>query len=111
MRLSPVYSALSITSLLMAGLWYSMKTTTAIAFFDKEAVQGQFIRQLAEIKATEPQVEQSTKRFNTVLNNVLRDAAKQGNLVILRKTDVLAGGVDITDEVRTQLSVAMRKPS
>jgi conjugal transfer pilin signal peptidase TrbI len=79
--------------------------------FDREVIQGQFIRQLAEMKATESQVEQSTRRFNEVLNKVLLDTAQQKKVIILRASDVLAGSIDITDEVRIRLSQAMRNKS
>lgn len=111
MRLIHAISALSAASLGIAGVFYWMMSKTEIAFFDKEAVQGQFIRQLAEVKATESQVEQSTRRFNEVLNKVLVDTAQQKKVIILRVSDVLAGGIDITDEVRIRLSHAMRNKS
>ena len=104
-------SSLSAASCVIAGLLYWMTPQSEIAFFDKEAVQGQFIRQLAEIKATESQVEQSTRRFNEVLNKVLVATAKQKKAVILNKKDVLVGGIDITDEIRLNLSQAMRNKS
>lgn len=111
MKSIPLLKCLSVIPLVVLGFFYWMTPKTTIAFFDKEAVQGQFIRQLAEIKATESQVAQSTKRFNEVLNHVLIDCATQKKTVILIKHDVLAGGIDITDEVRMKLSRAMRNKS
>ncbi|HHS8465256.1 TPA: TrbI F-type domain-containing protein [Legionella pneumophila] len=111
MKSIPLLKSLSAALLVVAGLFYWMTSKTQIAFFDKEAVQGQFIRQLAEIKATESQVEQSTRRFNEVLNKVLVSTAKQKKAVILNKKDVLVGGIDITDEIRLSLSQAMRDKS
>lgn len=111
MRLIHVLNSLSAASFVLAGMFYCMTPKNDISFFDKEAVQGQFIRQLAEIKATESQVEQSTRRFNEVLNKVLVDTAQQKKVIILRSSDVLAGGIDITDEVRMRLSQAMRNKS
>ncbi|RUR14093.1 TrbI F-type domain-containing protein [Legionella sp. km772] len=111
MKSIPLLKSLSAALLVVAGLFYWMTPKTQIAFFDKEAVQGQFIRQLAEIKATESQVEQSTRRFNEVLNKVLVATAKQKKAVILNKKDVLVGGIDITDEIRLNLSQAMRNKS
>lgn len=111
MKLIHILSSLSAASLVVAGMFYWMTPKTDIAFFDKEAVQGQFIRQLAEVKATESQIEQSTRRFNVVLNKVLVDTAQQKKVIILRRNDVLAGGIDITDEVRIKLSRAMRSKS
>ncbi len=92
-------------------VFYGVATQKSIVIFDKEEVLSQFIRQLAEVKATESQVDQSTRRFNSVLNKVLVELAKQKKAIILRKNDVLAGGIDITDEVRMKLSQAMRNKS
>lgn len=111
MKSIPLLKSLSAALLVVSGLFYWMTPKTQITFFDKEAVQGQFIRQLAEMKATKSQIEQSTKRFNEVLNHVLINVAAQKKAVILKKQDVFAGGIDITDEVRTQLSHAMRAKS
>ncbi|RAP34894.1 type-F conjugative transfer system protein TrbI [Legionella quinlivanii] len=111
MRVSPLFLTSIAAVLGIAGISYGMMLKTEIAFFDVEAVQGQFIRQLAEVKASESQVEQSTKRFNAVLNQLLAELALQKKIIILRKNGVLAGGMDITDEVRIKLSQAMRNPS
>lgn len=92
-------------------VFYGVSPQKSIVVFDKEEVLSQFIRQLAEIKATESQVEQSTRRFNEVLDKVLLDTAQQKKVIILRSSDVLAGGIDITDEVRMKLSHAMRHKS
>lgn len=106
MRLISPFCALSILLLTIGTIFVIPKAE--IAFFDKEGVQGQFIRQLAELKATKSQVAQSTKKFNEVLHKVLSDLAQKKKVIILRKNDVYAGGVDITDEVRIKLSKAMR---
>lgn len=111
MKSIPILNYFSVLSFVVFGFIYWMIPQTTIAFFDQEAVQGQFIRQLAEIKATEVQVAQATKRFNEVLNQVLIDCAAKKKTVILKKREVLAGGMDITDEVRMQLSRAMRAQS
>ncbi|MCW8445701.1 type-F conjugative transfer system protein TrbI [Fluoribacter gormanii] len=111
MRLTPLVFGCALAVFGVVCGFYSASPQKSIVVFDKEAVQGQFIRQLAEIKATESQVEQSTRRFNEVLHKVLLDTAHQKNVIILRKNEVLAGGVDITEEVRMKLSQAMRNKS
>ncbi|MFP3773654.1 type-F conjugative transfer system protein TrbI [Legionella pneumophila serogroup 1] len=111
MRLTPLIMGGVLAVFGMFTAFYGVSPQKSIVTFDKEVVQGQFIRQLAEIKATESQVEQSTRRFNEVLNKVLVDTAQQKKVIILRSSDVLAGGIDITDEVRMRLSQAMRNKS
>ncbi|HFE6348862.1 TPA: type-F conjugative transfer system protein TrbI [Legionella pneumophila] len=111
MRLTPLVLGCALAVFGVVYGFYGASPQKSIVVFDEEAVQGQFIRQLAEIKATESQVEQSTRRFNEVLNKVLVDTAQQKKIIILRSSDVLAGGIDITDEVRMKLSKAMRNKS
>jgi type-F conjugative transfer system protein TrbI len=111
MRLTSLVLGCALAVFGVVCIFYGVPLQKSIVVFDKEVVQGQFIRHLAEIKATESQVEQSTRRFNEVLNKVLLDIAQQKKVIILRASDVLAGGVDITDEVRINLSRAMRNKS
>ncbi|HHF7371831.1 type-F conjugative transfer system protein TrbI [Legionella pneumophila serogroup 1] len=111
MRLNPLVLGCALAVFGVVCVFYGASPQKSIVVFDKEVVQGQFIRQLAEIKATESQVEQYTRRFNEVLNKVLVDTAQQKKVIILRTADVLAGGIDITDEVRMKLSKAMRNKS
>ena len=111
MRLTSLALGCALVVLGMVCVFYSASAQKSIVTLDKEEVLSQFIRQLAEAQATESQVEQSTRRFNAVLNKVLVDTAQQKKVIILRASDVLAGGVDITDEVRIKLSRAMRNKS
>lgn len=111
MRLTPLIFGCALAVFGVVCDFYGALPQKSIVVFDKEVVQGQFIRQLAEIKANESQVEQSTRRFNEVLNKVLVDTAQQKKVIILRTADVVAGGIDITDEVRMKLSKAMRNKS
>lgn len=111
MRLTSLILGCVLVALGMVCGFYGASPQKSIVMLDKEEVLSQFIRQLAEVKATEFQVEQSTRRFNAELNKVLVDTAQQKKVIILRASDVLAGGVDITDEVRIKLSRAMRNKS
>ncbi len=111
MRLTTLFLGCALAVFGVVCVFYGISPQKSIVIFDKEMIQGQFIRQLAEMKATKSQVEQSTRRFNEVLNKVLLDTAQQKKVIILRASDVLAGGVDITDEVRINLSRAMRNKS
>ena len=111
MRLTPLVLGCALAVFGVVCGFYGASPQKSIVMLDKEEVLSQFIRQLAEAKATESQVEQSTRRFNAVLNKVLVDTALQKKVIILRASDILAGGVDITDEVRIRLSQAMRNKS
>ena len=111
MRLTPLFLGCALAVFGVICVFYGISPQKSIVIFDKEVIQGQFIRQLAEMKATESQVERSTRRFNEVLNKVLLDTAQQKKAIILRASDVLAGSIDITDEVRIRLSQAMRNKS
>lgn len=111
MRLTPLVLGCALAVFGVVCGFYGASPQKSIVTLDKEEVLSQFIRQLAEAKATEFQVEQSTRRFNAELNKVLVDTAQQKKVIILRASDVLAGGVDITDEVRIKLSRAMRNKS
>jgi type-F conjugative transfer system protein TrbI len=111
MRLTPLFLGCALAVFVVVYVFYGISPQKSIVVFDREVIQGQFIRQLAEMKATESQVEQSTRRFNEVLNKVLLDTAQQKKVIILRASDVLAGSIDITDEVRIRLSQAMRNKS
>jgi conjugal transfer pilin signal peptidase TrbI len=111
MRLTSLILGCALVAFGMVCGFYGASPQKSIVMLDKEEVLSQFIRQLAEAKATEFQVEQLTRRFNAELNKVLVDTAQQKKVIILRASDVLAGGVDITDEVRIKLSRAMRNKS
>ncbi|HAT1812543.1 TPA: type-F conjugative transfer system protein TrbI [Legionella pneumophila] len=108
MRLTPLVLGCALVVFGVVLGFYGVSPQKSIVIFDKKEVLSQFIRQLAEAKATESQVEQSTRRFNALLNKVLVDTAQQKKVIILRASDVLAGGVDITDEMRIKMSHAMR---
>ncbi len=107
MRLTPLI--LGCASVLLFVM--HIGPSTPVLTFDKERLLSQFIRQLAEVKATELEVEKASKRFHAKLNNVLLNTAQQKKAIILNHKDVLAGGVDITEEVRVKLSHAMRGAS
>ncbi|RMW99874.1 type-F conjugative transfer system protein TrbI [Legionella jordanis] len=111
MRLTPLVLGCALAVFGVSSVFYGVPPQKSLVTFDKEEVLSQFIRQLAEVNATESQVEQSTRRFNAVLNKVLVELAQQKKVIILRKNDALAGGIDITDEVRIKLSKAMRNKS
>ncbi|WP_131751130.1 MULTISPECIES: TrbI F-type domain-containing protein [Legionella] len=111
MRFTPLILGCALALLSLYSFFYGQASSNTIVTFDREGVLSQFIRQLAEVKASESQVEHSTRRFNEVLRKILVDLAKQKRVIILSKKDVLAGGLDITDEVRMKLSQAMRNKS
>ncbi|HDV5785729.1 TPA: type-F conjugative transfer system protein TrbI [Legionella pneumophila] len=111
MRLTSLVLGCALVVLGMVCGFYGASPPKSMVTFNQERLLSQFIRQLAEAKATESQVQQSTRRFNAVLKKVLVALALKKKVIILRSSDVLAGGVDITDEVRLMLSQAMRNKS
>ncbi|HHF7365622.1 TPA: TrbI F-type domain-containing protein [Legionella bozemanae] len=111
MRLIHLALVFSLLILVSGSAFYYGTSRSPIVFLDKEAIQGQVIRQLAELNANESQVKRTTRRFSDALNYVLTQHAKNNKTVILGKNCVLAGGVDITNEVTFELSELMRKKS
>lgn len=90
---------------------YSVKPQERVVLFNKEALQGQLIRQLAEHQATAVQVELATRRFNDSLGQLLTSYAKHHGVVILERKIAFAGGTDITSKLTAELSELMRKKS
>ena len=88
---------------------YCTNSKSPVVYLDNEFIQGQLIRQLAEVKASDTQIKQATRKFNQALDNILSQYSGQKKVIILRKKDVLAGGKNITDEIVLKLSDAMRK--
>lgn len=91
--------------------FYCIKPQEHIVLFNKEALQGQLIRQLAEHQATAAQVELATSRFNDSLSQLLTSYAKRHGVVILERKIAFAGGTDITSKLTAELSELMRKKS
>ncbi|WP_131783639.1 TrbI F-type domain-containing protein [Legionella gresilensis] len=108
-----IYRLLAALFLTFWVAFYVLNSTSyqRIVFFDKNATEGQFIRQLAEREATEKQVEIATHRFKASLNLVLTQFAKRHRVVILDQRNTLAGGEDVTRAIVNELSEFMRKKS
>lgn len=104
-------AVVSASILLFIGLqlWISPKTN--IVLFDSAAIQAQLVRQLAEHQANEKQVSDTTQQIKKKLHRLLTQYAKQHNVLIFDRLEVLAGGKDITVEIAKKLSQAMRKGS
>lgn len=111
MRLIHLVSALGLAVFITGIAFYCMKPKTEVVLFDAEAIKGTLIRQLAERKATDAQVSSATKKFTDSLNVVLTHYAKQHGVVILNRHLALAGGEDVTEQIASELSRAMREDS
>jgi type-F conjugative transfer system protein TrbI len=109
MRLLQCSMVLALTILVLGTIVYCQKSKRSIVYFDKEAIQAQFIRQLAETKATDEKVTKVSEQFNASLNFLLSHYAKRHQVTILNRQMVLAGGQDITAEVAKDISASMRK--
>ena len=109
MRLIHLVPALGLVVLITGSTFYCMKPKTCVVLFDAEAIKGTLIRQLAERNATQAQIISATKKFNASLSGVLTQYAKQHGVVVLNKNRVLAGGKDVTEQIASELSRAMRE--
>lgn len=111
MRLKSVVVISFVVSLVVNATLSFVVPHASILLLEEQALHGQFIRQLAEIGANEAQIKLATQRFNQSLQTVLDKMSRRKNAVILKKKEALSGGVDVTDEVRIQLSHSMRASS
>jgi conjugal transfer pilin signal peptidase TrbI len=108
MRLTPFTCGFGLALLSLSVAFYAVTSKCTVVFFDKEATQGQLIRQLAERRATNEQVAQVIHRFNDALNHALARYGRRHHAIILDKKNVLAGGEDITPEIVNELSDVLR---
>ena len=87
---------------------YCLKPKAEVVLFDAETIKGRLIRQLAEHKASDLQVNMATKKFNDALSSVLKKYAMHHGVVVINKNIALAGGKDVTAQITSELSDAMR---
>lgn len=111
MRLIHLVGAIAATVLIAGVAVYCIKPKACVVLFDAEIIKGRLIRQLAERKATDAQVSSATKKFNDSLSTVLTRYAKRCGVVVINKNMVLAGGEDVTEQIASELSRAMRGDS
>ncbi|ARB92960.1 MULTISPECIES: TrbI F-type domain-containing protein [Legionella] len=108
MRVTSLALGPSFLAFLLGVLFYGAQPKQSIVLFNQEALQGQFIRQLAEHHATAMQVEQATQHFHQSIKKILAQYSKDHQAVILNQKYVFEGGNDITEEVALKLSGLMR---
>lgn len=111
MRLIHLVVAIVATFLIAGVAVYCIKPKACVVLFDAEIIKGRLIRQLAERKATDAQVSSATKKFNDSLITVLTRYAKRYGVVVINKNVALAGGEDVTEQIASELSHAMRGDS
>ncbi|HHX2613444.1 TPA: TrbI F-type domain-containing protein [Legionella pneumophila] len=111
MRLIHLVGAIAATVLIAGVAVYCIKPKACVVLFDAEIIKGRLVRQLAERKATDAQVSSATKKFNDSLSTVLTRYAKRYGVVVINKNMVLAGGEDVTEQIASELSRAMRGDS
>lgn len=111
MRLIHLVVAIAATFLIAGVVVYCIKPKACVVLFDAEIIKGRLIRQLAERKATDAQVSSATKKFNDSLITVLTRYAKRYGVVVINKNVALAGGEDVTEQIASELSHAMRGDS
>lgn len=108
MRLIHLVFALCLGFLLVGIAIYCIKPKTEVVLFDTETIKGRLIRQLAEHQANDAQIRSATNKFNVSLSAVLIDYAKRHGVVVINKNMALAGGEDVTEQIASELSRAMR---
>ena len=111
MRLIHLVVAIVAMVLIAGSAVYCLKPKTCVVLFDAEIIKGRLIRQLAERKATDAQVSRAIKKFNDSLSAVLTHYAKQHGVVFINRNMALAGGKDVTAQIASELSRAMRGDS
>jgi len=109
MRLIHLVVAIAATFLIAGVAVYCLKPKVCVVLFDAETIKGRLIRQLAEYHATDAQVSSATKKFNDSLSAVLTHYAKRYGVVVINRNMALAGGEDVTEQIASELSRAMRE--
>lgn len=87
------------------SLWTHSKPS--VVSVDRARIRGQFIEQLAHHAASPDRVRKASIRFNQKLHAVLEDYAVHAHVLIIDRSFVLAGSVDVTQDIITLLSHAM----
>jgi type-F conjugative transfer system protein TrbI len=111
MRLSPKFLIsflLVLQGLLLVG-WFLVPKKPVVRLVNLNTIQGQFIRQLAERKVSDEQAMRATLEFKAKLQDTLRHFATLNNAILIDSQTVIAGGVEVTDDIARDLSRAMRK--
>ncbi|WP_131784015.1 TrbI F-type domain-containing protein [Legionella gresilensis] len=111
MRLISLAALAFLVITITAIPFYGLSPRETLVFLNKEKIEGQFIRQLAELNAAEAQVRRTTRRFNSALNQVLNAYASRHHVIIIERKLMLAGGLDITDDITAEVSGLMRQQS
>ena len=104
-------SLLSLLLVFIGIIFYRALPKNQVVLLDSHALRSQLIRQLAEHHATDAQVSASTQQFKNKLGELLTHYATQNKVVILERSQVLAGGKDITLTLKEDLAKAMRTAS
>lgn len=105
-----LYLGLVMTVFIILGASvYLMRPIETVVFFDAQVLKAELIRQLAEHKASSEQIGRTAERFKESLKTLLAQYATKHSVVIFERHMVLAGGRDITLEIASELSQAMRK--
>lgn len=84
------------------------RTKNPVVFFDMPKIKAQFIKQLANHKASTEQITKATLQFKARLHKVLENYSNTHKVIVLAKHLMLAGGQDVTEEIAYNLSHAMR---
>jgi type-F conjugative transfer system protein TrbI len=101
----------SFLSLLIMVLSLTFKTDNPkIVSFDKQKIKAQFIRQLAQHKASKSQALKASAHFKASLEQSLNQYSLKHQVVIIDKPGILAGTKDVTEIISEELAALMRRP-
>jgi type-F conjugative transfer system protein TrbI len=107
MRLTQASALITSTLFGVILATYFMPHTPSVVIFDAHALKAQWIHQLALHKVTDAQITHATQKFKTLLHATLIQYSQKNKVVILDKSRVLSGGIDITKEITKDLKVTI----
>lgn len=96
-----------LISMIITQLMIAMQHQT-LARIDVKALEGQFIRQLAERNVPDAQAQQAAKKFKTIMHHTLHEYSVRNRAVLIDTHSVIAGGEDVTALLAQKIAQAMR---
>lgn len=103
---------LAIAALLaMTGVAYvtAKAVTPDVVVFDMKGTVDLFIQQSSQMKLDEAKAGVLTARFNTALNDSLRDWQADNQAIVLAKPAVISTQPDITAEIQADIARRMQE--
>lgn len=105
-----VFNGIAMFLLVVLVVWSNAGKRQVVSF-DRQKIQAQFIRQLAQHNASEQQATRAASHFKKLLQQSLNQYSQKNKAIIFDKSLVLAGSKDVTDSIAEELASLMRKPT